>query len=82
MNSSVNENAESKKGTNRELRIGVTIALFAVQWILILLLLYKSVHRIDFMTEKNHALVNMDIICMVVASIFYLSIMRSKRDTV
>ena len=82
MNSNVNKNAESKKRINRDLRIVVTGALFAVQWILILLLLYESVHRIDFMTEKNHALVNMDIICMVVALIFSLSIMRSRRDTV
>ena len=82
MNSSVNENADSKKGINRELRIGATIALFAVQVILIILLTYESVHRINFMTEKNHTLVNVDIICMVIASIFSLSIMRSRRDTV
>ena len=51
MNSSVNENAENKNGINRELRIVVTIALFAVQVILIILLTHESVTRVDAMTE-------------------------------
>lgn len=70
-----------KRTDGRNFRLGSRIVMLTVQLFLCSILIYKAVKTWQVEPDMKTAPVNIDILCMLIASIFSLSLLRSRRES-